>query len=56
MEAALIAITAEALELPAKKLLERPITQAFGVLGGMVGDDVRDKGACESFGALVRVL
>ena len=28
-----------------KELLERPVAETLGVLGGMVGDDVRDQGA-----------
>jgi hypothetical protein len=39
-----------------KELLERPVAEALRVLGGMVGDDVRDQGASESLGALVGIL
>jgi hypothetical protein len=39
-----------------KELLERPVAESFRVLGGMVGDDVRDQSASEPLGALVGVL
>ena len=39
-----------------KELLERPVAETLRVLGGMVGDDVRDQGASEPLGALVGVL
>ena len=39
-----------------EELLERPIAEALRMLGGMVGDDVRDQSACEPLGALVGIL
>jgi hypothetical protein len=39
-----------------KELLERPVAETLRVLGGMVGDDVRDKRTSESLGALVGIL
>ena len=42
--------------LLSKELLERSVAETFRVLGGMVGDDVRDEGARESLGALVGIL
>jgi hypothetical protein len=42
--------------LLSKELLERPVAETLRVLGGMVGDDVRDQGASEPLGALVGIL
>jgi len=42
--------------LLSKELLERPVAKAFRVLGGMVGDNVRDQSAREPLGALVWIL
>jgi len=39
-----------------KELLERPVAETLRVLGGMVGDDIRDQSASESLGALVGIL
>jgi hypothetical protein len=42
--------------LLSKELLERSVAESFRVLGGMVGDDVRDQSASEPLGALVGIL
>ena len=42
--------------LLSKELLERPVAKSFRVFGGMVGDDVRNEGACEPLRALIRIL
>ena len=42
--------------LLSKELLQSPIAETFGVLGGMVGDDVGDERAGQSFGALIGIL
>ena len=42
--------------LLSEELFESSIAEAFGVLGGMIGDDVRDERAGESLGALIGVL
>jgi hypothetical protein len=39
-----------------KELLERPVAETLRVLGGMVGDDIRDQSPSESLGALVGIL
>jgi hypothetical protein len=42
--------------LLSKELLERPVAESFRVLGGMVGDDIRDQSASEPLCALVGIL
>jgi hypothetical protein len=42
--------------LLSKELLERAVAETLRVLGGMVGDDVRDQRASESLCALVGIL
>jgi len=42
--------------LLSKELLESSVAEALRVLGGVVGDDVRDEGTRKSLGALVRIL
>ena len=39
-----------------KELLECPVAESLRVLGGMVGNDVRDQSASKPLGALVGVL
>jgi hypothetical protein len=44
------------LDLLAEELLQSPVAKAFGMLRGMVGDNVGDKSAREPLRPLVRVL
>jgi hypothetical protein len=44
------------LDLFSEELLESSIAKPFGVLGGMVGDDVRDKGTREPLRALIGIF
>jgi hypothetical protein len=42
--------------LLSEELFQSSIAEAFGVLGGVIGDDVRDERAGESLGALIGIL
>ena len=42
--------------LLSEELFESSIAEAFGVLGGVIGDDVRDERAGEALGALIGIF
>ena len=42
--------------LLSEELLESSVAQAFGVFGGMVGDDIRDEGPSQPLGALIWIF
>ena len=42
--------------LLSKELLEGPVAETFGVLRRVIGDDVRDEGACQPLCSLIWIL